>query len=326
MSRRACPVCRKMRKRLVMVDAGDAILAIKLGALGDVLLAVGALADIRAAHGPPLVVLTRSPYRVLLERCPWVDATLTDPALPRWRLDGWWRLGRELRRWRFRRVYDLQNSRRSRSYCRFLLPRVPRSALPAKGRLASPLGDPYALPVPERLAFQLQCAGIRPQQTVAPSLHWMCAEVDALLQAAGVSRPYLVLLPGSSRRHPGKRWPHFRALADLLTAAGHVVLTIPGPDEFDLANDWPGIVLRHRERPLDLFELAGILVRAQAVVGNDSGPTHLAALLGCNGLVLFGPESPPPALTGIDRHRLRVLQATSLAELAPATVAEALFA
>lgn len=303
-----------------------AILAIKLGALGDVLLALGALADLRAAHREALAVLTRPAYRPLLERCPWVDAVIPDPALPRWRIDGWWRLARRLRGWRFVRVYDLQNSRRSASYRRFLLRGIPASALPPDTPLP-PDGRPArSLPVPERLALQLERAGIAPRQVLAPSLEWMCAPVDALLASAGVTRPYLVLLPGSSRRHLGKRWPHFQSLAALLVKRGLKVITIPGPEESDIGDDWPGVVLRASGRALDLFELAGVLAGAWAVVGNDSGPTHLAALLGRPGIALFGPTSPEPALTGIDRHRLRVLQSRALADLSPQSVLESLFA
>ncbi len=309
-----------------MSVTGEATLAIKLGALGDLLLTLGALEDIRAAHGPPLVVLTRRPYLPMLERCPWVDATLTDPALPRWRPDGWWRLWRELRSWRFRRVYDLQNSRRSASYRRLLLRGMPSFTLPPDTLLPPDGRRARLLPAPERLALQLARAGIEPRHTLSPRLDWLCAPVATLLEAAGITGPYLVLLPGSSRRHAAKRWPYYRELAARLAAARFSVVTVPGPEEPEIAGDWPGIVLRASGRPLDLFELAGVLAGARAVVGNDSGPTHLAALLGRPGLALFGAASPPPERTGIDRHRLRVLRVGALPTLSASAVFEALLA
>jgi ADP-heptose:LPS heptosyltransferase len=309
-----------------MSDSREAILAIKLGALGDVLLAIGALRDIRERHGLPLAVLTRRPYLPILARCPWVDAAIGDPGLPRWRPDGWWQLWRALRRWRFARVYDLQNSRRSASYRRLLLAHVPSSALPPHTLMPPENRPARTLPAPERLAAQLSAAGIAPRHTLSPALDWLAAPVEALLASASLAAPFVVLLPGSSRRHAGKRWPHYRALARRLVGDGLRVAIIPGPEEPEIGPDWPGTVLRSGGRALDVFELAGVLERASAVVGNDSGPTHLADLLGRPGLALFGPASPPPEQTGLGRRRLRVLEAEALAELGPERVHEALLA
>ncbi len=53
--------------------------------------------------------------------------------------------------------------------------------------------------------------------------------------------------------------------------------------------------------PRTLSELQAHLQRADLVVGNDSGPMHLAGCLGLEGAVLFGPASPaqwaPPDLS-----------------------------
>ncbi len=40
---------------------------------------------------------------------------------------------------------------------------------------------------------------------------------------------------------------------------------------------------------LSLFELASLLIQVKAMIGNDSGPFHLAAALGIKGCVIFGP-------------------------------------
>ncbi len=40
---------------------------------------------------------------------------------------------------------------------------------------------------------------------------------------------------------------------------------------------------------LSLFELASLLTQVKAMIGNDSGPFHLAAALGVKGCVIFGP-------------------------------------
>ena len=76
----------------------------------------------------------------------------------------------------------------------------------------------------------------------------------------------------------------------------------------------PGEVLLDGERPLTIAQLASLLPRAACVFGNDSGPTHLAAHLGCRGVALFGP-GPSPAQTGIVRERFTAVVADPLSSL-----------
>lgn len=296
----------------------DEILIIKLGAFGDVLQAEGALRDLRAHHaGARITVLTRRPFRRILERCPWTDRVWVDEDAPRWRLDRMAALARLLRGGGFRRVYDLQDSARSRFYLRWLLPRgveVSATLAGASHRHRHPA--PKSLPSLERLAGQLRDAGVPVVHAPRPDVSWMAEDVSAHLAAAGVARPYLVLLPGSSARHPQKRWPGYAALADRLLALGHRVVTVPGPEEMDLARAMPGaVLLGPGGRPLDFFELAGALKGAALAVGNDSGPTHLAAHLGVPGIALFARSHLPARMTGIERPGFRAVEADRLDEL-----------
>lgn len=298
------------------------LLVVKLGALGDLLLADGALRDIRAHHaGERVVLLTRRPFAALMARCPHVDEVIVDDNAPRWRLDRMAALARTLRAHGFAHACDLQNSRRSAFYRRWLLPGVPWST----GESASGRGA-AATPVLERHAVQLAAAGIAPDRTRAPYPDWVAQPLpDAI--AARLRPPYAVLLPGASARHPGKRWPGYAALAPLLEADGLQVVSVPGPDEMAALDAMPGEVLLDDGRPLSIPLLATLLRGARLVVGNDSGPTHLAAHLGCRGLALFDGRGNPPAQTGILRPpRFAALSATPLSSLDPGAVHEALTA
>lgn len=70
-----------------------------------------------------------------------------------------------------------------------------------------------------------------------------------------------------------------------------------------------------------LTELAGILAAATAFVGNDSGPTHLAAAVGTAALAIFGPTDPAqfsPQAHVAERVRVmggRPLEAVTVAEV-----------
>ena len=103
----------------------------------------------------------------------------------------------------------------------------------------------------------------------------------------------VVLQPGAGSA--AKVWPGFAALARRLRESGTPLVALAGPADSmvvdallasgalaadGLVRDWP------------LVEIAGLLSLARATVGNDSGPTHLAAALGCPTVSVFGPTDP----------------------------------
>lgn len=300
----------------------ERVLVIKHGAFGDIVQSDGALRDIRANHAAAeIAVLTSPAYKGLLERCPWVDRVLIDPRSPRWRLDCMLALRRRLRAEGFGQVYDLQNSVRTAAYRRWIFPHVPWSGK-ARRRTLLLRAAPQTRPSLARMADQLRAAGLAVRFAEHPDVTWMADDVSGLLAAAGVAPPFVVLVPGSSARHPEKRWPHYPALAKALLAHGLGVVTAPGPDERDLAAGIPGRMLMKPEGCLGWFELAGLFSRAAFVVGNDTGPTHLAAHAGAAGLALFGPHVSP-AMTGIVGERFGAIAVDNLEALEVSFVLEA---
>jgi ADP-heptose:LPS heptosyltransferase len=293
------------------------ILVIKHGAFGDVIQCDGALRDIRAPHaGDEIVVLTTPAYAKIFGRCPHVDRVLVDPRAPRWRLDRMSALRDELRREKFTRVYDLQNSARTAFYFRWFLRDVDWSGTAPGCALPHRADDPKTIRTLDRLAGQLRDAGVPIVHTLAPDVGWMADDVSALL--ADVRRPYVVLVPGSSARHPQKRWPQYDALARKLMETGYDVVSAPGPD--DTGPDLPGHVLRGKGF-LDWFQLAGVMKGAAFVIGNDTGPTHLASHLGVRGLALFGSHMPAER-TGVVREGFAAIEVEDLQTLGVARVSD----
>jgi ADP-heptose:LPS heptosyltransferase len=98
--------------------------------------------------------------------------------------------------------------------------------------------------------------------------------------------------------HPGagshrKRWPitHFLEVEAMLKSDGLKPEFILGPAEEDLVDglqqpDWTVHTLT------DLLDLSGLLESAGGYIGNDSGPSHLAAFIGLPVVVIFGPADP----------------------------------
>lgn len=112
-------------------------------------------------------------------------------------------------------------------------------------------------------------------------------------------RPYVVLLTATSR--DDKLWPepHWLALAARLAAQGYAfVLPSGSTTEREraarLAAQMPDAVAAP---PLSIAELAGLMAGAAAVVGVDTGLTHLAAALARPTVALFGASDP--LLTGV---------------------------
>lgn len=115
------------------------------------------------------------------------------------------------------------------------------------------------------------------------------------LYAAGCKGdiPYVVLAPGAN--WPNKRWSpaNFARLSDWIYEQGRLPVIIGGGalDE-QLAAD----ITRMAELPpvnmvgkTTLRQLAYVLQQAQAVIGGDTGPVHLAAGLGTHTIMLMGP-------------------------------------
>jgi ADP-heptose:LPS heptosyltransferase len=84
---------------------------------------------------------------------------------------------------------------------------------------------------------------------------------------------HVVIHPGAG--HPVRRWPRerFEVVATRLRTAGWRVTMID-------------------EGSTDLNQLLDVLASADRFIGNDSGPGHLAALLGVPTFTIFGPQLP----------------------------------
>ncbi len=289
------------------------ILVIKLGALGDFVQGFSPFAAIRAHHpGAHITLLTTRPFAGLARASPWFDA-VWDDGRPSWLdLPALARLARRLRAGRFGRVYDLQTSPRSSRYRLFVGRGAEWSGVVAGA--SHPHANPQrdAMHTVERQRDQLMMAGI--DHFPAPALDWL----DGDLSGFDLPRRFALLLPGASPHRPGKRWPlpHFAAFA---AALPFPALVCGGPAEAVLGAELEASGLINLVGRTSLPQLAAIARRAEFTLGNDSGPTHLAAVAGCPTWALFGAESEPfrCAPRGPAAHWLRHVP---LAELTPASV------
>jgi ADP-heptose:LPS heptosyltransferase len=280
----------------------ERVLAIRLRALGDLVLTTPALQALRRGHpDASLEVVTEPRYAPVLEACEGIDRVWTLERSTSATL----RLVAELRRRPTRLAVDFFGNPRSAfvtAACGARLTagydlrgrhiayriRVPRERAPAPGRRE------YAAAVHLRLAA---AAGGGPG-ALLPNLtitERMRASGERMLAAAGIAAPAGTVGLIAAGSWPTKTWPasHAASLANRLIEAGHEVLLLAGPGEehvtATLRRHAPAIAVLP---PCDVGALAGVLASLAAVVGTDSGPRHLAAALGRATFAWFGPTHP----------------------------------
>ena len=316
-----------------MARAVQRILVIKLSALGDFVLALAAMKQIRKAHAKAhITLLTTPPFEALAKACPYFNAVDTGG-----RPEGfaeWMGLRRRIRAANYDRVYDLQTSAHSNRIFQALRP-----GAPAWSGIAFGCSLPHRNPLRngmhtlERQADQLMHAGAwndAPTEAGSappPDLSWVLksASGDRPVSGSNKPRPYVMFVPGGSSHRPEKRWPveRYSELARILYARGFDIVIIGGPSESDLAHTIQRAVPRARDLTgrTDFARIAMLGAKAALAVGNDTGPLHLAAAGGAPTIVLFSRASDPRL--SAPRGRVAILRAENLADLAVAQVAQA---
>ncbi|MBS1050007.1 glycosyltransferase family 9 protein [Gluconobacter japonicus] len=296
------------------------ILVIKLGALGDFVQAFGAFSSIRAAFPDDhITLLTTSSFVDFAKAAPWFDGVTTDQRPSLKHPIALFRLSRTLRG--FDRIFDLQTSGRSKTY--FRLAGRPRNWSGISSGCCHPHANPSRndMHTLARLDDQIRAAGVPPLPRIVPE--W--------LQGHGpkFQGRYVVLVPGAAPHRPQKRWPvtRFTEVAQALFQRGITPIIAGSPAETPLAEQIRTVCPQAIDLTgkTNLIELAGVLDRAEQVIGNDTGPMHLAAAMDRPVIALFSQDSDPrlTAPLTLTPGRTIILDVPDLA-LLPASRIEAL--
>ncbi len=281
-----------------MPERKKKILVIKLAALGDFVQAMGPFAAIRAHHPDAHITLLTSPPFIelahkteLFDRV-WGDSKPRGAALRRWLA-----LRRMLRSGDFERVYDLQTSDRSSFYRRLFWP----GKMPEWSGIAGGCSHPHDNPnrdfmhTIERQTEQLKMAGI--EDVPGPEVIATLSGLDAPLANFGLDENFALLVVGGAAHRIDKRWPaeKYGQLAGRLADQGLTPVLLGSVAESETMDAIAAACPKARNLcgQTSLLDIAALARRARFALGNDSGPMHLIAGLGCPSLVLYSQASDP---------------------------------
>jgi heptosyltransferase-1 len=266
-------------------SSGPRILVVRMGAMGDVIHALPAVASLKHSFpGSRLTWLIEAPGAVLLEHNPYVDRIAV---FERGNPGAWMRNWGKLRAERFDFAVDFQG--------------LMKSALATSMAWPDRIFGFHQSQVRERAA-----ALFYSNKTVAQSPHQVDRnlELAAAAGAASILRTF-PLPPGEPEGElprggfilasplagwRAKQWPlaFYSRLATRLERELELTLVLNGPPAMGELPNIPSALVHHST-------LAGLIHatrRATAVIGVDSGPLHLAAALGKPGVAIFGPTDP----------------------------------
>ena len=297
---------------------GLSVLAIRLGALGDVLRTVPAVRLIR--RGLPearIVWAVEEHWRIVLDEHPDLDAIVP---LPRKQWDRWsarwtdwprlagslWKVRHALRAVGADLAVDFHGNLRSGVVARL-------SGAPVRLGYAGhqqkegnrrftthrvPSGD-RRTPRMERNLDLVRALGLPARPLPDGGLHMVAVgreQARRILREQSDGANLIVVSPGASPAQAYKRPPLALLVAACRAAhrRGAIALVVFGPGEEDDARrltQAAGDAARLApSTPLPV--LAALLSEARLFVGGDSGPLHLACAVGCPVLGLYGPTDP----------------------------------
>ena len=267
------------------------ILIIKHGSLGDLIQANGAIKDIKKFYqNRKVFLLTSQQYAIFMSECPYLDGVIIDKRLPRWNIFYLNNLKKKLEKYNFTKVFDLQNSRRTKFYKRFIIKNVEWSSSETSLEPGQKKSDFDKEPVLNRMEVQLKKSGIGTEFVKNLELKWALADVSRLTKQYA-NNEYILIFPFCSKKHPHKKWPYFKDLIQELKQSyknKYPILLAPGPNEISEADKLNGKVVLDNGESINIKTLISLINNAKFIVANDTGPAHIASHLDKTGLVLFG--------------------------------------
>ena len=235
---------------------------------------------------------------------------------------------RNLKKYNFLKVFDLQNSSRTNFYKNILFPKADKivwsssiTTLPSDKNKEE--FDKSS--VLERFDYQLKESGLNTSCTLKPDFNWASNDISEIKSFYKLEK-YILLFPFCSPHLTIKKWPHYNELIELISASygdEYKILTAPGPSEINDAKDINAIAILDNGRSLDIPQLTSLIKGSSFVIANDTGPAHITAHVGSKGLTLFGKHTTAYKVS-IERENFKAIEVSDLVNLSAEKVFERL--
>ena len=298
------------------------ILIIKHGSLGDLIQANGAIRDIKEFYkNRKVFLLTANQYSIFMSECPYLDGVIIDKRLPRWNLFYLIKLKKLLARYNFSKVFDLQNSKRTKFYRKFILNKTEWSSTETILEPGQKKRDFDQEPVLDRMETQLKKSNIPIKFTKKIDLSWAMEDLSRLIKQYA-NKDYILIFPFCSKKHPKKKWPFFKELITDLKKElknNYSILIVPGPNEINESKRLNAKVVLNQGESINIKMLISIISDAKFIISNDTGPAHIASHLKKNGLVLFGNHTSVKKVS-LENENFQALSVKNLFDLNVNTV------
>ena len=303
------------------------ILIIKHGSLGDIAQASGAIQDIYENHkNDQIYLLTTKPYFELFKKNPYLHEVILDKRLPRYNLIYLYFLMRELKKYKFSKIFDLQNSSRTNFYKNILFPKANKEIWSSS--LTTLPEDKNKeefdkISVLERFDYQLKISMLNTSNTLKPDFSWASSDISEINNHYNLKK-YILLFPFCSPHLAIKKWPHYNDLIKIIFnkfGDEYKIVTAPGPSEINDAKNINALALLDNGKALDISQLTSLIQNSTFVIANDTGPAHIAAHVGAKGLTLFGKHTTAYKVS-IERKNFKAIEVTDLNNLSAEKVFE----
>ena len=298
------------------------ILIIKHGSLGDLIQANGAMKDIKKFYpNRKVFLLTSQPYSIFMSECPYLDGVLIDKRLPRWNLFYLNNLKKTLAKYDFSKVFDLQNSKRTKFYKRFIIKNAEWSSTETALEPGQKKSDFDEDPVLDRMEIQLKKSGVDTEFTKNIDLSWATENASHLVKYY-TNREYILIFPFCSPKLIKKKWPYYKELIQKLKQEfknKYSILLAPGPNELEEAKQFNAKVILENNQPVNIKTLVSLIYGAKFIIANDTGPAHIASHLDKKGLALFGSHTSAKKVS-IENFNFKPLSVKDLKDLKVETV------
>ena len=235
---------------------------------------------------------------------------------------------RNLKKYNFTKVFDLQNSSRTAFYKKILFPNATKeiwsstqTTLP-EGTVKEDFDNDSVL---SRFDHQLKSSGINTSNTLSPDFSWSLSDITQIKNYYQLEK-YIILFPFCSPHLTSKKWPYYNEFISMINeklADKLKVVIAPGPNEIQEASNINALCILDNGKALDISQLAGLIKGSSFVVANDTGPAHMTAHIGSKGIALFGSHTTPFKVS-IERENFKAIQAPELSKLSVEKVFERL--